>query len=95
VELPKEINQPRVTKPENIDLSVTRDGSVYWNAQKIKGRDELLIRLKQVAVLLPQPQVQIRGDSHTQYEHIGRVVFNCQRAGIQKIGFITEPPVRG
>jgi biopolymer transport protein ExbD len=95
VELPKESNQPRVTKPENINLAVTRDGKVYWNTQRIDDQAELLQRLKKVAVMLPQPEVQIRGDSHTHYEHVGRVVFNCQRAGIQKIGFITEPPVRG
>jgi biopolymer transport protein ExbD len=95
LELPKETNQPRVTKPENINISVTREGNVYWNEQQIGGNDELLARLKKIAVVKPQPEVQIRGDSHTRYEHVGRVVFTCQRAGIQKIGFITEPPARG
>jgi len=42
----------------------------------------------------PQPEVHIRGDREGRYEFVGRVVFNCQRAGILKIGFITEPPPR-
>jgi len=95
LELPKETNQPRVTKPENINISVTREGNVYWNEQQIGSNAELLARLKKIAMVSPQPEVQIRGDSHTRYEHVGRVVFTCQRAGIQKIGFITEPPARG
>lgn len=95
VELPKEINQARVTRPENINISVTREGKVYWNEQQIDGKDELLERMKKIAVVSPQPEVQIRGDSHARYEHVGRVIFTCQRAGIQKIAFITEPPARG
>ena len=95
VELPKEVNQPRVTKPENISLSVDKDGVVYWNEQRIGNNEELVDRLKQVAVLQPQPEVQIRGDGSAAYEHVGRVVVASQRAGILKLGFITEPPPRG
>jgi biopolymer transport protein ExbD len=94
VELPKEINQPRLTKPENINLSVTHRGEVFWN-QEVLGQDALIERLKTVAVLQPQPEIQIRGDGAAPYEHVGRVVLACQRAGILKIGFITEPPARG
>ncbi|WP_295679025.1 biopolymer transporter ExbD [uncultured Nevskia sp.] len=95
VELPKEVNQPRVTKPENINLSVDKNGGVYWNEQRIGNNEELVDRLKQVAVLQPQPEVQIRGDGAAAYEHVGRVVVASQRAGILKLGFITQPPPRG
>ncbi|ENO84626.1 putative biopolymer transport protein ExbD [Thauera linaloolentis 47Lol = DSM 12138] len=94
VALPKETNQPRQTKPENINLSVTRDGGVFWN-QEALGQEALVERLKAVSVLQPQPEVQVRGDGAAPYEHVGRVVLACQRAGILKIGFITEPPPRG
>jgi biopolymer transport protein ExbD len=39
--------------------------------------------------------VQIRGDGRADYDGVGRVIYACQRAGITKIGFIIEPPVRG
>jgi biopolymer transport protein ExbD len=94
VQLPQELNQPREAKPENVNLSVTHDGRVFWN-QEALGNDTLVERLKTVAVIQPQPEVQIRGDASAQYEHVGRVVLACQRAGILKIGFITEPPPRG
>jgi biopolymer transport protein ExbD len=95
VDLPKETNQPRLTKPENIVLSVARDGGVYWNEQRVGNKEELVERLKQFSVADPQPEVQIRGDGGVSYEHVGRLVLACQRAGILKVGFITEPPPRG
>ncbi len=53
----------------------------------------LIERLKKIAVLTPQPEVQIRGDGGANYEaRRARSSTPCQRAGIAKVGFITEPP---
>ncbi|MDH4114291.1 MAG: biopolymer transporter ExbD [Burkholderiaceae bacterium] len=95
LKLPQETNVPRQTKPENIEIAVTKDGDVYWGMQPVRDNDELVNRLKQVATQQPQPEVHIRGDLAGRYEFVGRVVFAAQRAGIQKIGFVTEPPARG
>ncbi|MBC7992033.1 MAG: biopolymer transporter ExbD [Rhizobacter sp.] len=95
VTLPKEPNIVRQTKPENIEISVTQDGDVFWNAQAVADNSALVERLKKVAVTVPQPEIHIRGDGKSRYESVGRVVFACQRAGIQKISFVTEPPPRG
>ena len=95
VTLPKERNEVRETKPENITLSVDLQGNIYWNDLRMKDTETLVDRLKKVAVLNPQPEVQIRGDMNANYEGVGKVIYACQRAGIVKVGFITEPPVRG
>jgi biopolymer transport protein ExbD len=92
--LPKETNVPRQTKPENIEIAVTKDGDVFWGMQPVRDNEDLVNRLKKIAVQVPQPEIQIRGDLAGRYEFVGRVVFACQRAGIQKIGFVTEPPPR-
>ena len=92
LELPKERNVVTVTKPENILLAVSKDGDLYWNTKRIDDIDELTKMLTEKAKIKPQPEVHIRGDANTRYESIGRVVFACQRAGIVKVGFITEPP---
>jgi biopolymer transport protein ExbD len=93
--LPKETNIARQTKPENIEISVNKDGDVFWNAQPVADSEALFQRLKKIAVMNPQPEVHIRGDEKARYESIGRVVFACQRAAIAKISFVTEPPPRG
>ncbi|CAM3665524.1 ExbD/TolR family protein [Roseateles saccharophilus] len=93
--LPKETNVIRVTKPENIEISVAKDGEVYWGTKVVPDMEELVQRLGKESVKNPQPEVHIRGDDKSRYESVGRVVFACQRAGIMKISFVTEPPERG
>jgi biopolymer transport protein ExbD len=95
VQLPKERNEIRETKPENIVLSVDAKGGIFWNDLRIASTTVLIDRLKKISVLTPQPEVQIRGDGRGRYEGVGRVIYACQRAGIAKVGFITEPPARG
>jgi len=91
VELPKAANIPTQTKPENINIAVDREGNVYWNTMLVPTQEALLERIKAVAVMNPQPEIHVRGDRATAYEHIGRVIVLAQRGGIQKVGFITEP----
>jgi biopolymer transport protein ExbD len=95
VTLPKERNEIRETKPENITLSVDTSGRIFWNDLYIPSTAALIERLKKVAVLNPQPEVHIRGDGAANYDSVGRIIYSVQRAGIAKIGFITEPPPRG
>jgi biopolymer transport protein ExbD len=90
VELPKAANIPTQTKPENINIAVDVEGNVYWNTMLVT-QDQLLERLRAVATQDPQPEVHVRGDRGTKYEHIGRVIVLCQRSNILKVGFITEP----
>ncbi len=90
VELPKAANIPTQTKPENVNIAVDKEGNVYWNTMLVT-QEQLLERLRAVATQDPQPEVHVRGDRETQYEHIGRVIVLCQRSNILKVGFITEP----
>ncbi len=92
LELPKETNVPTQTKPENILLAVSKDGDVYWNTRRMPDMEAIVAELKKEAVKDPQPEVHIRGDQDARYESVGRLVVACQRAGIAKVGFITEPP---
>ena len=94
VKLPEERNQPSQTKPKDIVIAVDKEGQIYWANAPVPDLPTLLDRLKVEAVKVPQPEVHIRGDQEARYQTIGQVVFTCQRAGIAKIGFITEPPPR-
>ena len=91
VELPNARNIATQIKPENIVLSVDKDGNAYFNNQLITDNNEMIHRLEEKAVLKPQPEVHIRGDKDARFQDIGRLVYDCQRSGIQKVGFLTEP----
>jgi biopolymer transport protein ExbD len=94
IDLPRETNQPTVTKPENINLSIDFDGTIYWNESMID-HSTLLNYILQEAVKDPQPEVHIRADKRVRYEYVADVLFNLQRGGLMKIGFIAEPPPSG
>lgn len=95
ISLPSEINQTLKTKPTNINIVVNKDGEIYFDQTKMADVNALFERLKVEAVKLPQPEIHVRGDQDARYEFIGKVIYTTQRAGIQKVGFITEPPDKG
>jgi len=97
VDLPKAVNIPTQTKPENITIAVDKEGNIYWNDKRVASSADLLSNVKAAAVKKPQPEIHIRGDKETRYEAIGRVMYMIQRGGIVKVGFLTEPDhgVRG
>jgi biopolymer transport protein ExbD len=94
VSLPREEVQVRETRPENVIVSIDADGGIYWFDSRLASADQLASRLALVAARKPQPEVHIRGDARADYDAIGRVVFAAQQMGIERIGFITEPPAR-
>jgi biopolymer transport protein ExbD len=91
VDLPKEQNVIRETKPENVIISVDATGKIYLYDSPIKNSNDLLERLKVFSAKTPQPEVQIRGDARSDFESVGRAMNAVQRAGISKVSFITEP----
>jgi len=95
VTLPKERVEVRETKPENIIISVDTAGGIFWYDQKVANVEALVDKLKKVSTVKPQPEVQIRGDLASRYEGVGKILYACQRAGIVKVAFITEPPALG
>ena len=97
VTLPKAVNIPTQTKPENITIAVDKEGNIFWNDKRVANRNELLGLVEGAAVRKPQPEIDIRGDREARYEDIGRVMYAIQRGGIVKVGFLTEPDhgVRG
>ena len=92
VKLPKERREARESKAENIIISVDAQSHIFWYETPVASVDALTEKLKKVAHMKPQPEVQVRGDMAARYEGVGRVLLACQRAGIVKVAFITEPP---
>lgn len=90
VDLPRADNTPNEIKPQTINLSVTADGKLHWDESDISF-EELPQRLAIEASKQPQPEIHIRGDRKVAYEEVIKVMAAVQRAGILKLGFVTEP----
>lgn len=95
IKLPTETNQAVKNKPEDVNIVVNKDGEMYWGQKHLANTDELFEYLKKESVKVPQPAVHVRGDESSRYEAIGKVIYTAQRAGVQKVGFVIEPPDKG
>ena len=110
VELPKVRYEPTVTKPENVNLTVTAENGecrVYWDVQRVNSEElynravaeleELLRRVGGAENVTEEnmPEAHIRGDINTPYRCVGGAIYAMQRAGFARIGFISEPPPQG
>ncbi len=42
-----------------------------------------------------QPEIQLSAERSTRYEVIAQVMGAAQQAGLERIGFVTEPPPPG
>ena len=94
LQLPTYRNIVTQTKPENIVIAVTEDETTYYNnvpVDQVTMLNNFVAALKRGAAISKLPEVHIRGDKNVRFEAIGRVILACQKAGIQKVGFITEP----
>jgi biopolymer transport protein ExbD len=96
VNLPNTKNIPTTTKPENIVLAIDKSENIYWNNQPVYNNQEIIQRLEDSMIRAHSagralPEVHIRADQDVRFEAVGRVVYDAQRAGVPKIGFLTEP----
>ena len=94
VYLPREVQQPRETKPDNIILSVNARGQAFLFDTPLRNQAEMVKQLQTLADKKPQPEVQIRGDAQTDYEAVGRVLFAAQSVGLTKVRFVTDPQTK-
>jgi biopolymer transport protein ExbD len=90
VELPKASTQPDATQPETVRLAVDAAGTYWWGDARVAD-DELERRLAMAAAREPQPDLHIRGDRSVRYERVAQAMAAAQRAGLHRIGFVTEP----
>jgi biopolymer transport protein ExbD len=90
VDLPQASSQPNDIKPETINLSIQADGSVFWNAEAVDA-SAWQARMDRAAQQTPQPEIHIRADGELAYKHVARIMADAARAGLTKLGFVTEP----
>ncbi len=90
IDLPQARNQANVEKPQTVSLAIDARGRVFWNDQLVVDGD-LPARLGHAAQQQPQPELHLRADRNTRYEHIAQVIADAQTAGLKRIGFVTDP----
>jgi biopolymer transport protein ExbD len=90
LDLPTAASTPNLTKPENIQLAIDADGKLHWNGE-IVDRMALRERMEDASKLQPQPELHLRADKTTQYQAIAEVLADSAKAGLTRIGFVSDP----
>ena len=90
VDLPKASSVPNITRVDHIELGIRKDGSVFWNGEIVE-LASLSARFAVEARKNPQPELHIRADRQAYYELVAQVMSSAAKAGIVRIGFVTDP----
>lgn len=90
IDLPKASSSANITKPEHIEFGIRADGSLFWSGEAVRF-DQLPQRFTQEAQRQPQPELHIRADRHVHYEKVAQVMALAAKAGLVRIGFVSEP----
>ena len=90
IDLPKATSHANLTKPDHIALSINGAGTMFWNGESIDKR-LLTQRLAAAARIDPQPELHLRADKTTQYQILAEVMAEAGKAGLTRIGFVSEP----
>jgi biopolymer transport protein ExbD len=90
VDLPKASSEPNITRPENVQLAIDAGGVVYWNGE-VLDRSGWRSRMDAAAAQRPQPEVHIRADGAVVYRRVAEVMADAGKAGLTRIGFVTDP----
>ena len=90
IDLPRASSQMNEVKRENIHLSIDATGKVYWNGEQV-GSDILRSRMAESAALEPQPELHLRADGELAYKQVVSVMSDASKAGLTRIGFVTDP----
>jgi biopolymer transport protein ExbD len=91
LDLPKVAAAPARQTPQTISLSIDAAGKIYWNGNVLT-LDQMRARFVAAGKEAEQPEIQLRAERSTRYEVIAQVMGAAQQAGLERIGFVTDPP---
>jgi biopolymer transport protein ExbD len=90
LELPKASSQVNDLRPEKVDFAIDAGGTLYWNGEVVT-RAEAEQRFQVEGRKQPQPEIHLRADQSVAYRFVAQTLADASRAGLTRVGFISEP----
>ena len=90
LELPRASAQVNQAKADKIEFAIDAAGGLFWNGESVT-REDTIARFTAAGQLTPQPEVHLRADQAVPYRFVARTLADASRAGLAKVGFISEP----
>ena len=93
VNLPKASDQPSLSKPKTVAVTINDTGQIYMDAVPVT-LEELEGRLRQKKAEMPDLPVIVRGDGATQYQNVVDVLALMGELDITQLGLVTQKLVK-
>ena len=90
LELPKASSQVNVLKPDKVEFAIDAAGKRYWNGEPVS-RAGAALRFAAESKKSPQPEIHLRADENVAYRSVAQTLADASKAGLTKVGFISEP----
>jgi biopolymer transport protein ExbD len=90
VELPRAASTPTPEKPLTLQVAITADNAVYIGSEAVD-RSALEQKFHDAVVQDANVEMHLKADKATRYESVAETMSAARRAGLTKIGFVTQP----
>ncbi len=90
IDLPKATSAPDESREAAVQFAIDGGGQIYWDGAKIT-HDQMLQRFAEAGAREKPPELHLRIDRSVQYETLADVMSEASKAGVAKIGFVTDP----
>ena len=89
LELPKATSQANDLRPEKVEFAIDAAGLLYWNGEPVS-RAEAQKRFAAEGRKPVQPEIHLKADQGVAYRFVARTLADASKAGLSKVGFISE-----
>lgn len=88
LDMPVPSNAPKTSEPVVVRIDVDANSVINWDSKPLASRAELDLKLKEAALMQPQPELHIRSDAKAKYDAVAAVLAAAQRNGLNKLGIV-------
>jgi biopolymer transport protein ExbD len=86
---------PDADKEDALLVAVTRDGKIFFGAEKVGAAADLTQMVKDKLTNKTDKRVFVKADARTKYGNVVEVVDNVRSAGVDQLGLLTEQRKQG
>ena len=90
VDLPRAASAPTPDKPLTLQVSIDADNAVFVGSEAVD-RNSRESRFREAVARGANVGMHLKADRSTRYESVAETMSAARRAGLTKIGFVTQP----
>jgi biopolymer transport protein TolR len=93
VNLPKSRNPLETQTEKQVVLSLTREGHIYWGKKQLSEQEMVKALVERFSSEINKI-IFVRADQTLSYGNVVHVVNECRKAGVERVGLMTEKEVQ-